>query len=227
LTARFRTLRVSSSDKRLTVLVAGYVYDGTGPPRWFGSLISNFQSPIGPDADEAVEYNVSNASEAAREFAVQSHYDGDPGDADRRPSGLLPLGVEAAVPPAEAHRLFEMVMADKPADAIADKAIDLLRNVAADPRTHGFVSPDCMAVILDSDLTVEPVEQFRPLGGVTSRIVWPSRIDGRSGVPPFQITDFTVTAPVPLRFLIAPSEACHCGSGRKYKHCHGRKPRRR
>jgi hypothetical protein len=212
---RFAGLSVRKpSDKRLSVLCVGYEYDDYGP-RALSALISNFEKWEEPSAiTPASEFSVSWIRE-------------------RRPpepslAAVVTAGIDSAVSDEDVTSLRELLQANRPAEAIVGKSVDVIRSAADSPKAHNAIGKQCTSVILPSSLD----EQVRSVyhSAVPARILHGvSHIEARGGEfgifstgdPEMEIHVSgapTVVAGPKLRR----NQLCWCESGKKYKKCHGR-----
>jgi hypothetical protein len=206
-------LRVT--DKRLSITGVGYIYPN-GQPRLAFFRLSNFESP---DMQPLV------ADRAARQFQEWTWW-----AEEDVPSAMLGNISGFFMLPSQAQSVWdetkEWVRTDKPSEAIVSRTVKLIRLTADDRKTQGSVGRQCMSVVISSDPTVQPTSRYHT-SEVKATSYMPGSIDARGGPHPvlavmdasFGAVDEAVPTVVPE---VPRNRPCPCGSGRKYKYCHGR-----
>lgn len=213
-TRAFATLRVPPSKKRTTFIAAGYLYEGDVPRPVF-AWVSNYERFPGPDLPHAGDFEARFGSlgeggldQPAYAFATGfTHSDLDP--------QLLALGELATTAP--------------PPQAVVDKAVDVVRTFARRPVARDMVGEQCSSVILWSDPS-QPARVDYHSAYPTGAIYFPDHVEAQGGDFGVQVMTGVelhltnergepVVTTVPRVRRSAP---CPCGSGKKYKRCHGR-----
>lgn len=101
------------------------------------------------------------------------------------------------------------------------KAVEVMTRIAADPSSLGWVGTDYTSAILPADRGQSVSTAFH-VGAPTKTAYLPSMVDLTTGI---LMADPTVTQVSDGPWLfpkVGRNEPCPCGSGQKYKRCHGR-----
>jgi len=217
-TRDFARIRVKRpSDKRLSVVLAGYCYDDT-PPRCYCWLVSNF---------EGIDGQPPPREEPSDEFSAQSCR-------DKRPTAeefnlLLAVGVDRAVSESDFKSLQTLLRENRPAQALVGRGVEVLRAAAESARSSQLIGKQCTSIVLPSNPDEDAIGEYHT-AKVAHRRYFPSFITARgdgSGVhvirdPEFEARDAN-NQPLPLSVpKVGRNHPCPCGSGLKYKECHGR-----
>jgi hypothetical protein len=205
-TDKLQSLRVTG-DKRLAVLVAGYRYSqGLSVPFWINV------------------HNWSNNPEGLPEFVVQQ---------EPEPRGtanyVVAIGYRRALRDSHIDQLRPFVNGNKPVQAIASKIVEVMRTVAADPNSDQMIGGQCSTVALPADTTQPALVDYHTMHP-TDRMYGVGHVEARGG----QFGGYVVMDPMmksgppdetgqPIRVQkVGRNWPCPCGSGKKYKRCHGR-----
>jgi hypothetical protein len=62
--------------------------------------------------------------------------------------GSFGFGTTAGVAPADRAKLKELLLQDRPGEALVDKAVDTIRNAADSPRSRNAVGKQCMSIVV-------------------------------------------------------------------------------
>ncbi len=205
------------SDKRLSVLLAGYCYDET-PPRCYCWLVSNF---------ERFRAQIYPSGEPSDQFIAEYYRDKRP--TEKYVDILLSVGVNGAVNQRDFEALYTLLHGNKPAQALVGKGIDVLRTAAESVPWGQLIGKQCTSIVLPSDPDEDAVGEYHS-AEPTRKYYYPSFINARgdgSGVyttadPCFEICN-AIDQPLLLSVpKVGRNHPCPCGSGLKYKNCHGR-----
>jgi hypothetical protein len=215
-TRDFANIKVRTpSDKHLSVVLAGYCYDET-PPRCYCWLVSNFEW-----------FGDQRPPELLSDQFMAFYY------RDKRPTEtnvdiLLPVGVAGAVRQKDYESLHTLLHENKPAQALVGKGIDVIRTAAESVRGQ-LIGKQCTSIILPSNPEEEAICEYHSAKFATKHYL-PSFINARgdgSGV--YSIADGWFEArsandqPLIISLpKVGRNHPCPCGSGLKYKKCHGR-----
>jgi len=126
--------------------------------------------------------------------------------------------------------IYEWLRIGKPPAAIVSRAVRMIRLVSDAKMTRDQVGRECMSIVIPSDPTISPTSEYHSSGAKISTYM-PGHIEARGGDygvyaiadPEMGIADSSgkkLTSAVPQ---VPRNRPCPCGSGRKYKYCHGRK----
>ncbi len=99
------------------------------------------------------------------------------------------------------------------------------------PESSNLIGKQCTSIVLPSDPEAQPFAQYHS-SKITHKIYSPSHIEARGGEfgaffvesPSLEVQD---SSGQPLILAVPKTgrnDPCPCGSGKKYKRCHGRPP---
>lgn len=190
-----------SKDKRLSVLFLGHVYSGSGKPFSVRATLSNFE-------DGVTERGFSEAQDRfflhiSHEFTIQA-----------KPS--LFLGTTNAVPQHRKLELDKMIVEAKPLAALEGKAQQIIEEASNNPVAKNSVGKNMMFATLPSDRARAPHTYNRSANG-GDKIHLGGMINAE-----FAIARIELQLAEKFPGKLSPNAPCSCGSGRKYKRCHGR-----
>ena len=207
-----------SQHKRLSVMFTGYL-NHHEPPLGALAVVSNFQNM---DSGTTSQTALSEFSACFRE--------------EKRPNnGMISLfahvGTLPPIPEELRKKVVEMVKERKPAEAIVDKLVEIIRVLSDDPRSGNTIGKQLMSVVIprDKDKGVEcdyHSEQVRFESFLPDQIYAVSNklhltVANISIIPLDPKTTPPISGP-----KLRPNQPCWCKSGKKYKHCHGKKGKR-
>lgn len=132
-----------------------------------------------------------------------------------------PTGFDAAFTAEEQKAVVGLLRERRPPAAIVGKVVEVMRRIASDPSSRGWTGTDCTSAILTADPAQSISADFH-VGAPTKTAYMPSLVNLESGV---LMADPTVTQVSDAPWLvprIGRNKPCPCGSGQKYKRCHGR-----
>lgn len=203
-------------DRRLSITGVGYI-NSSGSPRLAFFRLSNFESS---------NMQPSISDRASTEFQTWTWVS----DEDAPSVRLRHISGWHDVPSlAEAtwNEIYEMLGSGKPPQAIVSRTVKLIRLTADARQTRGMVGRQCMSIVIPSDPSTASVAAYHT-SGVRATSYMPGHIEARGGPygvfamadPEFGSADKKSPVAVPQ---VPRNRPCPCGSGRKYKYCHGRK----
>lgn len=198
--------RIPREYRRVSVMFTGFQNDG----RIVNSTITNFQ-----------DFDSGNDSPVAwDEFRLLPLISDPP--AGIKPTFVERIGCWPAMTAEDEKVLRDMLSRGKPRVAVMQKAVDIFRDIASRPAAAGNIGPHISSVCLSADCPF-PITGYHT-ASPTDTLPLVDMIDCRKGAL-IQITDSTFR--VPGRVIAVPkvgkNNPCPCGSGKKYKYCHGRK----
>jgi hypothetical protein len=212
-------LRLLHTDKRLSIVLAGYSYDEAAP-RCYVFVVSNFE---GFDDEQTPQ------SAAFDHFQIHTMRDTRPSDTPYTMLGYLGTynavrtNVRTYVEP-----LRTLLRENRSPSAIVGKGVEILREIAASPKSKSLIGEQCTSITLPSDPEVEALGQYHSAKN-SIRTYGPSHVEARGGeYGAFVIESPWVSVESPSGqglILEVPkvgrNHPCPCGSGMKYKKCHG------
>lgn len=202
--------------KRLSLVLAGYSYS-VDARRCSCYLISNFQ--------RFEDYRVKDVLKSD-EFMLSWIREVSP---STDPIALIALaGFDKGVSEAETARLFDVLKKRKPAQALTEKAVDIVQEAARSSRSKGLVGQQCTSITLPSDPAAEATSRYHS-ATITETIFATSHIDARGGgsgvfvidSPEIRYPDNAGNPTIAAVPKVGANWPCPCRSGRKYKKCHG------
>jgi hypothetical protein len=208
MTADFPPLPVHMAHQMLALGFVGYRYEGSKAIK-VAATISNV-------SDQGGQFVVS------REFELCSE--------DVAGASLLALGVHRALVEAARKQLADLISDRRPPHAIAEKATEVIRQAARQRKAGGAVGDLCMSLVVPSNPASPAVSRHHAdrVSGVAflPRSISLTRDGGVITLDPSIRGGLPGDVPSPIVFPKVPKNApCPCGSGRKYKRCHGRTSR--
>lgn len=146
----------------------------------------------------------------------------------KAPASLCPPVWTAALQNGHMEALHVLVHDRKPARAIVGKAVDLLREVATSPASKGMISEQCTSIVLPSDPGADAAFEYHA-GAVTEILGGVAYVEATGGsrgtwILKPEAVRFRDSAGAPILTVpkVGRNQPCPCGTGKKYKHCHGR-----
>lgn len=201
-TERFRRLFVQAADKRTEFVFVGFVErDGRAlPSSWTVTNIPH-DEPL-PQPTFTVQRDIDQC------FAIAA-------------------GKVSAIDPALQNRLFAATCEQRPADALVSLAVHAIERAA---EHSPAVGPDSTSIMVPARPSATCVSRYHS-STVSHVIHGVSHVDARGGE---HLTVLTMTpehevhaadgTPFPLTVpRVGRNVPCPCGSGRKFKRCHGRR----
>lgn len=134
-TRYFKALQVpAGTDKRLSVMFAGFTYEDT--PRACGCVVSNFELNAGLVAGDT--------------FTLKGWREKRPGAGN--PAGVLLAGMTAGVNEERKRSLLALLEQDAAPATLIGKAVQLVRETANSPASHGVIGVQCTSILLPANL---------------------------------------------------------------------------
>jgi hypothetical protein len=200
------------TDKKTTVVLAGYCYDET-QPRQYSWRVTNFEDADGTESQEPFD-----------DFRFYCDHGGRSTDQDAGFRALL--GAHHKVRDDDIAPLDALIFKNKPAHALVGKAVEIIRTAA---QTNQGIGKQCNSVVLPKDLDAQAVVAYHS-ASLSSQYYTPWHVEARgneTGVytiaePVIESRDAN-NQPLPISVpKVGRNEPCPCRSGLKYKRCHGR-----
>jgi len=202
------------ADKRLSIVMAGYVYE-EAVPRCYCWLISNFE-----------KFGSPPHREPGNTFEVSSYREQRPGDQDCY--ALFIAGTDVVSDDAVAS-MRTLLKEQRPAGALVGKAIEVLHASADSPKSGGRIGKQCTSIVLPSDPSKAAEVKYHTVTA-TYTLHGVSHVEARGSEFGIYIIDdpeieYRNASGAPGLLAIPKvgrNQPCPCGSGKKYKRCHGR-----
>jgi len=207
-------LNLPKTSCRLSITICGYYY-GELPPLAFLCRVSNFENDDGSADASARDYFSVTCLRQKRE----------PGD---RLAKVFMSGFTRAVRRQDHLALEQLLAEEKPRDALLAKAVQVIRSAARSDRSRGLIGEQCLSAVIPCDRTRKILTGYHS-SKVTYEMFMPSIVNATSPQTLGYIMDPCLTAlqgqgnaPALVVPKVGRNHPCPCGSGKKYKHCHGR-----
>jgi len=200
--------KIPISQKALSIIFTGYLYN-FDPPRGVCAILSNT--------------NNQNSVQEKFNFTIKNQ---KIGKADLNFSFIEYVGYIKAMKNEDLKILKDMLITNKPSQAIVNKAVLLIKQIADRPQAHEAIGKQISSIVIPRDLSK------------TAKTGYHSEILSRKYFMPYSvfalqnhysaaIRDITIEAmdvnAPPLVYPKWPkNRKCPCGSGKKYKYCHGK-----
>lgn len=202
---------LKAEDKRFSILFSGYI-DTFDPPLGVCALISNFRDPINnvESPIASVEFKKYLQEEPSR-VRGQFHF-------------VNIIGNWPLVKKEHESILREMTRNHKPASAIRDKALSLIREISDD--SEFTVGKQVSSIILPRDPFASYDEGYHSAVNTHTTHMPDQLVPGQN---PISIVGMRLDVAEPDKSNIShvmkvkPRKPCPCGSGRRYKNCHGKR----
>lgn len=206
---------LSRVHKRLSIMFTGYLYHHA-PPLGALAIVSNFQNI---DLNTTLNESSDNFNYYFRE--------------ERRPNDgkiilFFKIGTLPPVQKKDIKIIKELVANRKPARAIENKLVDIIRKLSDHAAAGNTIGKQLNSIIIPRDLTMG-VESNYHSETVKMETYIPDQVMVVSNKLHMNVSNIRVepvdptTSPPMSGPKLKPKQPCWCGSGKKYKHCHGKK----
>jgi hypothetical protein len=212
-TRDFGALTLDRRYLRTTFLFSGFY--GSNPPRPCFARISNYEHENGTFPIATGKFSLLKR--------IQTRF------SDKEPTLIVTAGNPAGLNSARVNELRVMLEERKPKKALVEKAVAIVREAADDFRSAGGVGKQISTVIIPSDLgelvrseydTAVPTNKSFMANGV---IALPGQGCAFRDVMLEKVND---GPNLPSPMLVPRNSPCTCGSGKRYKRCHGAPPKK-
>jgi hypothetical protein len=198
---------VSAKDKRLSVMFSGYLYHHS-PPMAAYAIMTNFQN-----------FNTFNDDANARD-SFKCTYWNEKSPRQENSTFIQRIGVWPAMFTNDETSLRILLSERKPAKAIVDKTVEIIRNMADRPQAGGTIGKQLSSVILPRDFNTVPTTEYHSM--YTKSVMYPTPMAVSTKEMQLAMARPEINSDSPIVFpKVGRNAPCPCGSGRKYKHCHG------
>jgi hypothetical protein len=210
--------KVPLIHKRLSIMFTGYLYHHE-PPLGALAVVSNFQN-----LDRGTE-----ESEALDKFECFFRE-------ERRPNNgeitlFYTLGTLPPVSKQDLSKITELVKKRKPAIAIVGKLVELIKELSDNPISRNVIGKQINSIVLPRDRTLS-AESCYHSNVVKIESYMPDQILVISEKLHMNVKDISIrpldpeNTPPMSGPKLRPNQPCWCCSGKKYKKCHGRPPKK-
>lgn len=140
---------------------------------------------------------------------------------NQAPFGSFGFGKTAGVAPVDRAKLNELLLQERPAEAIVNKAVDTIWNAADSPKSKNLVGKQCMSIVVPIQGGVianyHSAKVKNKLYLPSSVVSTPNASFTNQGGHIEQLDVSSVPLVIPK---VGRNWPCPCGSGKKYKKCH-------
>jgi hypothetical protein len=199
-------------DRRLSIMFSGYLYQHS-PPLAVYAILTNFQDfetfrddPKVWDCFRGIFWNEERPH--SEDFSLVQR-----------------IGLWSEMKTADESALRLLLKQRKPSRAIVGKAVETVRIMADRPEALGTIGKQLSTIILPRDLNYPSISEYhsmtpKPTIYLTPMAIATSELQVAMADPEYTVTDDN-GLPVALIPKVGRNELCPCGSGKKYKKCHG------
>lgn len=216
-TRDFQTLPLLKSleprRKRLSIMFSGYNYYAD-PPMGALGILTNYQNfQTGKDDPKAWDHFEMNCWSEIRPL-------------DHEFTIVQRVGNWAAMTDADESSLRELLKGLKPYQAVADKAVTLVREMADRPKAKGVIGKQLSVVVLQRDVKQHALARYYSTS-VGHKMYVPDEVVGISDTRRHAHADreLWIDGQVGPETWVIPKvkgkAPCPCKSGKRYKDCHG------
>ena len=199
--------KVRNEHKRLSVMFSGYLYHHS-PPLAAYAIMTNFQDFV----------TLEDASRARDLFKCTYWNEKKPRQENF--TFVQRVGAWPAMFTSDEVSLRVLLSERKPAKAIVDKAVQIIRNMADRPQAVGTIGKQLSSIILPRDFNAAPITEYHSMYSRQVINLTPMAISTRDNQ--MAMAEPELSADTPIVFpKVGRNEPCSCGSGKKYKKCHG------
>ena len=201
-------------------MLSGYL-DEYDPPVGALSILTNYQNfTTGQDDSEVWD-----------EFKSIYEIERRPWDGEF--SLIQRIGMWPAMPPSDIKTLRVFLEELKPANPIIEKGVEMMRTMADRPQARGTIGKQISAICLPRDAS-KTVSTVYHTNVVSHNYFFASQVRAVSDNDWFAISNVILQTrtpsgeSLPIAFpKVARNAPCPCGSGKKYKFCHGAPAKKR
>jgi SEC-C motif len=199
-----KKLNISAKDKHLRFIFAGYRYE------------QSTATPVLIQVTNVFDKSRTAQNLAADDFLLVAWR-------NRAPFGSFGFGMTAGVAPVDREKLSELLLQQRPAEALVNKAVDTIGNAADSPKSKNLVGKQCMSIVVPIRGGV--IANYHS-AKVKNKIYLPSSIVSTPNASFTNQGGFIEQLDVTGAPLVVPkvrrNRPCPCGSGKRYKSCCGR-----
>ena len=170
--------------------------------------------------------NNTRFAEAQDEFSIKYS---SPKEGEKNPTLVQRVGNWLPMKNNDIDKLRDFLVSNKPSKATVNKTIEVVREIAGRPQAQGTIGKQLTSIIIPKDLKlgcessyssdIVKTESYMP----AMVYLLPDKhltVDNISVRP---VDKDTLPISVPK---VGRNVPCPCGSGKKYKYCHGKKPKK-
>ncbi len=207
----FRTIpvlkRLPASQQRLSVLFSGFLRGYISA--FLSVLLSNYEDETGKEAPEAWE-----------EFKIYGYLP----QLGRPFARVQAIGECSALADTHVTTLLNLLKRHLPPDALIHKGVEIIREAASSSKSRNSIGKQVSSILVPANLSIPHSLRYHTSQNQTT-IYTPAmatftRTRGITTEVQMQISGEGGLAEIPFP-RIAPKAPCPCGSGKRYKHCHG------
>jgi hypothetical protein len=201
-----------AEDKKLSVMFSGYInVDGENKPGC--AILSNYHNFENNTAFEVAQDEfIVNYSSAKKE--------------EENPTLVQRVGNWRAMTQKDIDSMRDLLVENKPSEAIVGKGLWLMRDIADRPKSAGTIGKQLTSIVIPKDFS-KPIESSYSSDVVKFETYMPAMVY----LLPDQHATITNISVIPVEKDTLPlsvpkirrNAPCPCGSKKKYKFCHGKR----
>lgn len=205
-----------SSQKRLSIMFTGYLYHHE-PPLGALAIVSNFQN---------IDTNITNTCASSK---FECFFREEPRPNDGKIALFYSIGTLPPVPKKEFQKISDLVKKHKPAKAIVEKLVDVVRKLSENTASGNTIGKQINSIVLPRDRALGAksgyhsdavkMETYMPDEVMVISEKLHMNVSNIKAIPADTKTALPMSGP-----KLKPKQPCWCGSGKKYKKCHGKTP---
>lgn len=200
--------KVPTKDKRLSVIFSGYLYQHS-PPLAAYAIMTNFQN-FETMKDDSCAWD-----------SFKCTYWNEKKPRTEELSLVQRIGTWPAMFTADEVSLRALLIERKPASAIVDKAVHIVRNMADRPQAGGTIGKQLSSIILSRDFNIAPITGYHSMFAKQVIYLTPMAISTKEMQVAMASPELSTAGPPIVFPKVGRNDPCPCGSGKKYKKCHG------
>ena len=199
--------KLSAKDKRLSVMFSGYLYNHS-PPMAAYAIMSNFQN-FETQKEDSKAWSTFKCTYWNEKRPRQDNF-----------TFIQRIGAWQAMFMNDEVSLRALLSKRKPAKAIVDKAVQIIRDMADRPQAGGTIGKQLSSIILPRDFNAGPTTEYHSMN--TKQVIFATPMAISTKEMRLAMARPEITSDVPIVFpKVGRNAPCPCGSGKKYKKCHG------
>ncbi|MCF7954969.1 MAG: SEC-C domain-containing protein [Phycisphaerae bacterium] len=209
---------IQPMHKRLSIMFTGYLalHD---PPLLAHALVSNFE----------------NLDKCTYELTANDKFECFFGNETRPNNGdiviLRSIGTLPPIQDNDLQILTELVIKRKPARAIVDKLIEIIRKLSEEKLAYNTIGKQLNSIVLPRDSSLSAKSGYHS-NLVKMESYMPDLVIVTSEKRHMNLSNMSIRPAEPDNTpplsgpKLRPRQPCWCGSGKRYKNCHGKPPQK-
>lgn len=201
--------KISIKDKALSILFSGYLYHHN-PPKQCYAIITNQKLSGVPCED----YDL-----------FKGYYFIEKNEPEKNVTAIERIGWPLGMKEAHIGALRALLEKKAPAEGLVGKAVEVMHEIADDPVSKGTIGKQLNVVVMHRDASKPVNSQY--VSKKCSFVQYSHDLallhkNGNTLLKDFKIESVDIDAPPLVVPKVGRNVPCPCGSGKKYKRCHGK-----